>query len=173
VLENAVSNAERRALVCRETEIVPRPSDIYAALPSITGKLELEYEGELIGSDKIAREIVATAAGETITAWGGEAVSEQFDEIVDYFERGGVLQVGDIASGSASLEGFKTVPGLVDAVRTMGLGRDDSPGWTVAACELVLESLVAERRISRSEGGSYGRASRRVPPSSGKPPFEV
>jgi magnesium chelatase subunit I len=173
VLENAISNAERRALVCRETEIVPRPSDIYAALPSITGKLELEYEGELIGSDKIAREIVATAAGETITAWGGEAVSEQFDEIVDYFERGGVLQVGDIASGSASLEGFKTVPGLVDAVRTMGLGRDDSPGWTVAACELVLESLVAERRISRSEGGSYGRASRRVPPSSGKPPFEV
>jgi magnesium chelatase subunit I len=173
VLENALSNAERRAISCGETEIVPRPSDIYAALPSITGKLELEYEGELVGSEKIAREIVAAAAGETVMAWGGEAVAEQTDEIVDYFERGGVLQVGDIAGAPASLEGFRTVPGLVDAVRVMGLARDDSPGWTVAACELVLESLVAERRISRNESGSYARAARRGPASTGKPPFEV
>ena len=173
VLENALSNAERRALVCSETEIVPRPSDIYAALPSITGKLELEYEGELVGAEKIAREIVAAAAGETIMAWGGEAVAEQFDEVVDYFERGGVLQVGDIAGAAASLEGFRTVPGLVEAVRTMGLARDGSAGWTVAACELALESLVAERRISRNESGSYGRAARRGPTAQGKPPFEV
>jgi hypothetical protein len=55
----------------------------------------------------------------------------------------------------------------------MGLAREDSPGWTVAACELVLESLVAERRISRNESGSYGRAARRGPSSPGKPPFEV
>jgi magnesium chelatase subunit I len=173
VLENALSNAERRALVCAETEIVPRPADIYAALPSITGKLELEYEGELIGAEKIARELVAAAAGETFEAWGGEAVTDQLEEIVDYFERGGVLQVGDTASGTASLEGFRTVPGLVEATRSMGLARDDSPGWTAAGCELVLEALVADRRISRNEAGSYGRAPRRGPPNPGKPPFEV
>ena len=50
-LENAVSNAERRALVSGETPIVPRVSDIYASLPSLTGKFELEYEGEMVGAE--------------------------------------------------------------------------------------------------------------------------
>ncbi len=54
VLENVVSNAERRALRARETLAVPRVLDIYAALPAITGKLELEYEGELKGGDAVA-----------------------------------------------------------------------------------------------------------------------
>ena len=174
VLENAISNAERRALICEETEVVPRPSDIHAALPSITGKIELEYEGELIGSERIARDLVAAAAQETFDAWGGEAAAEPLEEIVDYFDRGGVLQVGDTASASASLEGFGTVPGLIDAVTDMGLLRKDSSGHTVAACELVLEALVAARRISRDEGGSYARAPRRRPPDGPpKPTFEV
>src|SRR3954471_12240996 len=46
VIESAVSNAERRALVTDEAEVVPRIADIYAAIPSMTGKMELEYEGE-------------------------------------------------------------------------------------------------------------------------------
>src|SRR5881296_2115387 len=49
VLENVVSNAERRSIVTKEKTVVPRVSDVYAALPAITGKLELEYEGELQG----------------------------------------------------------------------------------------------------------------------------
>src|SRR5438309_518290 len=43
VLENVVSNAERRTVTTKEKTVVPRISDIYAALPAITGKLELEY----------------------------------------------------------------------------------------------------------------------------------
>src|SRR5690606_15665167 len=175
VLENAVSNAERRALLTGEDEIVPRPTDIYAALPSITGKMELEYEGELIGSDKIARELIAMAAGQTFEAWGGEAVTDALDEVVDYFERGSVLQLGDTASGAASLEGYRTGPGLIDVVRELGLAREDSPGAMAAACELILEALVAEKRLSRSEAGGYARASRRGPGSGGgmKPTFEI
>ena len=34
---------------------MPRVTDIYAALPSITGKIELEYEGELRGAETVAR----------------------------------------------------------------------------------------------------------------------
>jgi magnesium chelatase subunit I len=173
VLETAVSNAERRSLVCGETVVVPRPSDIHAALPSITGKLELEYEGELIGTERIARDLIAEAAQETFHAWGGEAVAEQLDEIVDYFDRGGVLQVGDTASAAASLEGFRTVPGLVEAVTEMGLAVPDSPGHTVAACELALEALVADKRITRSDSGSYTRMPRRRPDAPPKPTFEA
>src|SRR3954465_10442846 len=46
-MENVISNAERRAIRYNEQLTVPRIGDVYAALPAITGKLELEYEGEM------------------------------------------------------------------------------------------------------------------------------
>src|SRR6185369_10754044 len=52
VIESMLSNAERRALLTKENEIVPRISDVYAAIPSMTGKMELEYEGEQIGANR-------------------------------------------------------------------------------------------------------------------------
>jgi len=177
VLENAVSNAERRALACGEEVVVPRFTDVYAALPAITGKLELEYDGELVGAERIARELIARAAADTLLARGGEAAEEALDQVVEHFDRGGVLQVADTASAGACLEGFRAVPGLLGVVETLGLGHGSSPGHVVAACELVLEALVAEKRISRSESGRYTRAPRRQGPPSGpgfgKPTLEV
>src|SRR5450432_2204853 len=41
VLENVVSNSERRAFKCKDDAAVPRVTDIYSALPAITGKLEM------------------------------------------------------------------------------------------------------------------------------------
>ncbi|HEX5284023.1 MAG TPA: sigma 54-interacting transcriptional regulator, partial [Bryocella sp.] len=57
-MELVVSNAERRALLHGESLVVPRVGDIFSALPGITGKIELEYEGELKGSDVVMREII-------------------------------------------------------------------------------------------------------------------
>src|SRR5205814_4563047 len=76
VLENVTSNAERRALMAGESVAVPRVLDVYAALPSITGKLELEYEGELKGGDVVARELIRLAVGKVFTAhFDGENMS--------------------------------------------------------------------------------------------------
>ena len=58
MLENAVSNAERRGIASKEKHVVPRLTDVYGALPAITGKIELEYEGELHGADRVAAELV-------------------------------------------------------------------------------------------------------------------
>ncbi|HEY5219576.1 MAG TPA: sigma 54-interacting transcriptional regulator, partial [Gemmatimonadaceae bacterium] len=90
VLENVVSNAERRAVATGDEEIVPRVSDIYAALPAITGKLELEYEGELVGGAVIARELIRRAADETFEQRAGGV---NVDEIVMWFDEGAALQV--------------------------------------------------------------------------------
>src|SRR5947209_5775366 len=38
VMENVISNAERRSIVTGEREVVPRISDVYSAQPAITGK---------------------------------------------------------------------------------------------------------------------------------------
>src|SRR5205814_731247 len=66
-LELVVSNAERRALSNGETLAVPRVTDLYAALPSITGKFELEYEGELRGAEQIARDLIRSSVGTVFT----------------------------------------------------------------------------------------------------------
>ena len=66
-LELVVSNAERRALANGETLVVPRVTDVYAALPSITGKFELEYEGELRGAEQVARDLIRSAVGNVFT----------------------------------------------------------------------------------------------------------
>ncbi|HVE78666.1 MAG TPA: magnesium chelatase [Gemmatimonadaceae bacterium] len=155
VLENVVSNAERRALVGGDGEIVPRISDIYSALPAITGKIELEYEGELVGGHVIARELIRRAADATFRE---RAEGADTDAIVMWFDAGGALQVTDDSPTDAVYKGFESVPGLLDLVTSVGLAqRGDRPAAT-AACELTLEALVARKRLSRSDGGRYGRA---------------
>src|SRR3972149_9094416 len=67
-MENVVSNAERRAVLNRERRTVPRPADVYAALPRITGKLELEYEGEMRGAGAIPPGVVRGAIRETFAS---------------------------------------------------------------------------------------------------------
>src|SRR6185312_1861066 len=112
VMENVVSNAERRAVELQESEIVPRISDIYAALPAITGKIELEYEGELVGSHVIARELIRRAADATFRRRAGGTIDTE--TVVMWFDAGGALQVSDDVSADAVAKGFQTVPGLTD-----------------------------------------------------------
>jgi magnesium chelatase subunit I len=151
VLETVVSNAERRALQHEESVAVPRIADLYAALPAITGKMELEYEGELHGGDKIARELVQQSASQTFDVRAGGA---DVADIIEYFETGGALQVGEDAASSACVQGFETVPGLLELVENVGLAPSaSSDGQRASACELVLEALVAQRRISRTSSG--------------------
>ena len=155
VLENAISNAERRAVQTGECEVVPRIADIYAALPAITGKIELEYEGELVGSHAIAQELIRRASDATFQ---GRAGTVNTDEMVMWFDRGNALQVTDDVAAAAMAKAFETVPGLVELVRRVGLDAPGDPPTVAAACELVLEALVARKKISRSEAGQYGRA---------------
>jgi magnesium chelatase subunit I len=151
VMETVVSNAERRALQHGEDVTVPRIADLYAALPAITGKMELEYEGELHGHDKIARELIQGASSQVFDARAGGA---DVDDIIDYFETGGALQVSEDASADACVQGFESVPGLLELVEQVGLApQKASNGHRAAACELVLEALVAQRRITRKSGG--------------------
>ena len=155
VVENVVSNAERRATALGESEVVPRLSDVYAALPAITGKIELEYEGELVGAHAIAKELIRRAADATFQERAGGADA---DDIIMWFDTGGALQVTDDATAAAAYAGFEVVPGLIDLMENTGLAERGDEGVAVAACELVLEALVARKKISRSEGGRYGRA---------------
>ena len=142
-----MSNAERRAVSTGEREVVPRIADVYAAVPAITGKLELEYEGELVGGNVIARELIRRASDATFKMRAGGVNT---DDVVMWFDAGGALQVSDDVSADAVYKGFENVPGLAEVVRSVGLARNGDTAVGAAACELVLESLVARKKISRT-----------------------
>jgi magnesium chelatase subunit I len=156
-MENVVSNAEQRALMAGDDEAVPRIADVYSALPAITGKIELEYEGELVGGAHIARELIRRACDATLRERAGDLDT---DEIVMWFDSGSALQVADDVPLKLVKQGFDTVPGLVSMVVALGLAPKGDTAMIVVACELVLEALVARRKISRSDAGTYGRAER-------------
>jgi magnesium chelatase subunit I len=153
-----------------EDRAVPRVSDIYGALPAITGKMELEYEGELHGSDRIARELISAAAS---GVYQDRAGGSDVEEIIEYFEQGGALQVGSDSAAETCVQGFEIVPGLLGLVQAVGLApKSCSDGVRAGACELVLEALAAERKISRSVTGSYVKARHETPPGQGYKGFD-
>jgi magnesium chelatase subunit I len=163
VLENVVSNAERRALRTKEPVAVPRVLDIYAALSSITGKLELEYEGELKGGDAVARELIRLAVGKIYDKYFDGANVAQ---IVQWFDLGGSLKLGDNVDSATMVRELASIQGLMDKVRNLGLRANEPDAVRAAAAEFVLEGLYAHRRISRSEErGFTAEEKRREPPA--------
>jgi magnesium chelatase subunit I len=147
-LENVISNAELRAIRHDEKVVVPRISDIYAALPAITGKLELEYEGEVKGADFVGRELIRVAIGKTYDQYFQGANMQQ---VIQWFDLGGEIQLADNAPAADTLQTLRGIQGLMDKLTRLSVGPKDSPEAQVSAAEFVLEGLYAHKRIGRNE----------------------
>jgi magnesium chelatase subunit I len=151
-LENVASNAERRGLLHRESTAVAGIVDVYAALPAITGKFELEYEGELRGADQVARELIRAAVA---NVFNGYFERVDLRAVVEWFDAGGSLQVDDSGPSQAFLAEAKRVPGLLDAARHVGAAASESPAGQASAVGFVLEGLYATKKISRNDERGY------------------
>ena len=167
-MENVVSNAERRALTHQENTVVPRISDIYAAVPAITGKLELEYEGEMKGVDHVSRELIRTAIAK---AYDTHLHGVNMSQIVQWFDLGGEIQLSDNAGAKEVLEGLRQIQGLMDKLLKLNVGPKDSPEVQVSAAEFVLEGLHAHKKIGRNEERVF-TAGEKQPKVPEKPMFE-
>ncbi|MGL4608223.1 MAG: magnesium chelatase [Trueperaceae bacterium] len=153
LMENVVSNAERRGLVLGEQQPVVRTTDLYAALTAVTGKLELEYEGEMKGGEAIAREIVRRAIGQVFGKRSGNLDTQS---ITDYFDADNNLKVPDALTTEQLPDVFSSVPGLLDTAKSLAEGKSkDDLG---VAAEFVLEGLYARKQVARSEERGYSAA---------------
>ena len=157
VMESVVSNAERRALLTGEDDIVPRISDVYAAVPSMTGKMELEYEGEQVGAARIARDLIKRAAGEIFE---GYFVGVDFTPATRWFDEGNTLRLADTASASECVLLLQSVPDLIETATVPFDFNVGDEAMLVSACEFVLEGLYAQNKISRNEEGGYTAATK-------------
>jgi len=127
---------------------VVRVGDVYGSLPSLTGKLELEYEGELRGADVIGRELIRHAVGKVFSKRFHDA---NLQPVVQWFELGGELKFGEAARGRETLEQMRKIQGLLEHVDRLGAGKKSEAGELAAAAEFILEGLWAHKRIGRSE----------------------
>src|ERR1700723_3318124 len=145
-MELVVSNAERRALLHGEKLVVPRVSDLYAAMPGITGKLELEYEGEMRGADVVVRELIRGAIGKIFDKYFSGTNTQQIEQ---WFNLGGTVRIDDDQPSQAILEELKQIQGLFTQLSPVSVKVTDAP--EIAAAEFLLEGMYAHKRLSRSE----------------------
>jgi magnesium chelatase subunit I len=151
-LELVVSNAERRALVNGDGMVLPRVGDIYAAMPGITGKLELEYEGEMRGADTVVRELIRTAVGKIYDRYFADEDTQQVEL---WFNLGGAVKLEDHQPAAESLKELREIQGLLEKLAAVGVKSSDPAPRVVAAAEFLLEGMVAHRKLSRNEDRGF------------------
>jgi magnesium chelatase subunit I len=151
-MELVISNAERRALLHDETLVVPRVGDIYTALPGISGKIELEYEGEMRGADTVIREIIRASVQNIFDKYFADTNTQQIEQ---WFNLGGTVQLNDSQPTSGSLEELQQIQGLFEKLSPLAINAKSKPEIAVSAAEFLLEGMYAHKRLSRTEERTF------------------
>jgi len=157
-MELVLSNAERRALLHDEAIAVPRVGDIYTALPGISGKIELEYEGEMRGADTVIREIIRHSVATVFDKYFAATNTQQIEQ---WFNLGGTVQLNDEQPSSGSLEELKQIQGLIEKLSPLEINSESKPEITVSAAEFLLEGMYAHKRLSRTEERAFSAAEKK------------
>jgi len=162
-LENVVSNAERRAMVNCEGWIIPRVSDLSFAAASSRGKLELAMNEDEGHEDKLLHRVIDEAVK---NIFGVHFDVREFRPIVDFFESGQNVEIGDMLPTKAVLERIAKVPGLRKRAEEIGAAllpdlkdRDARDAATASAGEFILEGLHVHNKLNKATktGGSTYR----------------
>jgi len=157
-MELVISNAERRAFLHNETLVVPRVGDIYTALPGISGKIELEYEGEMRGADTVIREIIRTSVASVFDQYFANTNTQQIEQ---WFNLGGTVQLNDAQPSAGSLEELKQIQGLFEKLSPLEINLKSKPEIAVSAAEFLLEGMYAHKRLSRAEERIFSAAEKK------------
>ena len=128
---------------------MPRITDIYAALPAITGKFELEYEGELRGADNVARDIIRAAVG---NVFGGYFAGVDLKQVTEWFDLGGTCRSTTRCRRPSCSTRAAEVQGLRELAAHAGV---DEPGAGAAAG--VGGRLRPRRAVRAEEDQPLGR----------------
>jgi magnesium chelatase subunit I len=122
--ENLVSTAERRAIINKEAGTFARVSDLYGVIPSITGKIELVYEGEQEGPSKVAHILISKALRDTFAEYfptpdklKKAQDTNIYQEITNWFNKGNFVDILNNLNEKEYELTLNKVPGLSDIVK--------------------------------------------------------
>ncbi|MEW6052124.1 MAG: magnesium chelatase [Candidatus Zixiibacteriota bacterium] len=157
--ENLLSNIERRALRNSDNDLFPRVCDLYAIVPSVTGKIELVYEGEQEGAILVTQNLIGKAINALFLRHfptptkekprGEHAPQNPYEAITDYFSAGKKLELSDELPFAEYRKRLLGVAGLKEVVRQYFDIADERE--LLLRLELVLEGLHHNNIIAREE----------------------
>ena len=111
--------------------------------PAITGRIELTFEGDELGSKAVAARI----RQETFLAVASEYLPESdLAEVVEYFDAGGSIALQTEMNYAEREAAFRAVPGLLARAGQLPLQHETD---VVSNAEFILEALVAVGSIAR------------------------
>jgi magnesium chelatase subunit I len=175
LMENVMSNMERRAILQQSRREYPRIGDLHAAVTAITGKVELVYEGEQQGAAIVARKIIGEAVKETFRRWfpdptpkkkkkergsEGEEVTQSsgrqepspFQTVLSWFSKGNTVETSDEITHDEYVRRLEKVTGLRE-ITAKHLDLKDGNGIALGM-EFVLEGLHQHSMVSKLEAGT-------------------
>jgi len=166
-LENVYSYAERRLILSKDKATHLRISDLYAAIPAITGKVELVYEGEQEGALKVAHALISKAlrtqfervfpnpekAKRTKATKGQtEPAPNPYKDIIDWFGRGNKVDLLRDLPNRDYTHALSAVPGLQRIVReyTQAQGINLDAEGELLYMEFMLHGLAEFSQLSKA-----------------------
>ncbi len=146
--ESMLANAQRRAISVRESEVVPRVSDLPFVIPAIAGKVEFETveDGK---EDQILEKLIQ---GATLAVFNRYYSVSDFDDVVTQFKTGISAEVGDMMPSSGYERLTKQVEALAEHVQKV---EPKASGPVLASVvEFILEGLHLNKRLNKDRVGA-------------------
>jgi magnesium chelatase subunit I len=163
VMENLVSNAERRAIIYGDTIVFPRITDLQAVLPGMTGKIELVFEGEQEGTVKVSKALIGKSVRQIFKKYFPDPLerkahkeestrqTDTYSEIIKWFETGNSIELTDDMSFTEYFSKLKTVKGLENAVKKF-IKNIENEYELATMMEFVLDGLHQNSKVAKEEG---------------------
>ena len=152
--ENVISFAERRLLINNESKTMVRFSDLIGVIPSITGKVELVYEGEQEGPVKVANILIGKAIKSLFINYfpspdnlKRKTQTNPYAVITNWFGKGNVLDLTTTLTNDEYEKKLSSVPGLKDLVKKYATTLDDCK--QLVFMEFVLHGLSEFSMLSK------------------------
>ncbi|HEX9614718.1 MAG TPA: magnesium chelatase, partial [Bacteroidota bacterium] len=165
-MENLISNAERRAILLKDSVIVPRICDLPHTLPGLTGKIELVFEGEQEGPVKISKALIGKAVREVFRKYFPDPLERrqkthgdhktlplesEYAAVIGWFEGGNRIEVSDDMTVTDYHKELDRVKGLRELTKKhMKIAETDKAGLA-SSMEFVLDGLHQSSRIAKDE----------------------
>jgi magnesium chelatase subunit I len=153
-MENLYSAAERRNLINGSSETAVRLMDFLGIIPSLTGKVELVYEGEQEGSIEVAEHLIASAVQSLIGKYLPEMdrmksgdQDNPYNELIEWFGKGRSIEMLSDFTDSEYEKALEEVKPLKGFMEKHATGSDkDTVNFLK---EMVLWSLAEHSKLNK------------------------
>ena len=155
-MENLIASANLRLIETGEEKTTIRLVDFASIIPSITGKVELVYEGEQEGATEVAKLLIDHAVTTQfeklfprIPNLEKAGVKTPYTDIIEWFDNNDMLELNYTDSDDEFIANLESMKPLVELVNEYAgkLNKEEKH----FAMELVLWSLAVGNKLDKTE----------------------